>query len=222
MTNLPIITVDGPEASGKGTLARRLADNLEFFYLDTGAIYRTVAYAMLAVGMDPDEPILAEAAAMGVAVDFEPSLLLNPNIRTGEVGQAASKVARHPGVRAALLDIQRQAAKNPPKGYKGAVLDGRDTGTVVCPDANVKIFLTADAGERAQRRFKELQNKGQSVTYEAVLKALEERDLRDSTREIAPLRPAEDAAVVDTTGMDADQALNAVLALVRDRLSRQA
>jgi len=220
MTNLPIITVDGPEASGKGTLARRLADNLEFFYLDTGAIYRTVAHAMLGLRMDLDDPLVAETAAMGVAASFEPVMLLNPDIRTGEVGQAASKVARHPGVRAALLDIQRQAAKNPPKGYKGAVLDGRDTGTVVCPDADVKVFLTAKAEERAQRRFKELQNKGGRVTYEAVLKALEERDLRDSTRDVAPLRPAEDAAMVDTTGMDADQALNHVLGIVRDRLAK--
>lgn len=221
MTATPIITVDGPEASGKGTLARQLAAALNYYYLDTGAIYRSVAYVMMRTGMDPDNADMATMAAKALAADFDGELLANPAIRTGDVGQNASKVARHPGVRAALLDIQRAAANNPPKPYEGAVLDGRDTGTVVCPNANVKIFLTASAQERAQRRFKELQNRGQEVTYAAVLQALEERDERDATRDVAPLKPAEDAAMVDTSGMDAESVLKSVLDLVRDRLAKQ-
>ncbi|HEY8964654.1 MAG TPA: (d)CMP kinase [Alphaproteobacteria bacterium] len=217
----PIITVDGPEASGKGTLAKSIAAALNFYHLDTGAIYRSVAYNMMQYGLDPDDAETATKSAETLAAQFDVNLLLRPEIRTGEVGQNASKVARHAGVRMALLDIQRLAAKHPPKGFAGAVLDGRDAGTVVCPDADVKIFLTASAAERAQRRYKELQNRGQTVTYEAVLKALEERDLRDSTRDVAPLKPAEDAAVVDSGGMDADQVLETVLGLVRDRLAKK-
>ncbi len=217
MSDAPIITIDGPSASGKGTLARRLADKLEFYYLDTGAIYRVLALHLLSHKIDPDNAEAATAEAEAFARTFVPAMTEIPEIRTDIVAQATSKASRHPGVRAALLQIQRDLANTPPKPCKGAVLDGRDTGTVVCPDAPLKIFLTADPAERAARRTKELLSRGLDVTYEAVLQDLEARDLRDASRDVAPLRPAQDAATVDTSAMDADAALEFVLSLVRSR-----
>ncbi|MCB1538922.1 MAG: (d)CMP kinase [Rhodospirillales bacterium] len=213
----PVITIDGPSASGKGTLARALAKRLNFYYLDTGAIYRALALDLLARGIDPDDADSCAAEARRFAPLFRPEMTETPDIRTDTVAQASSKSSRHPGVRAALLDLQRDLAHNPPAPFKGAVLDGRDTGTVVCPDAPLKLFLTANPAERAVRRTKELLSRGIPTTYEAVLQDLESRDARDSSRDVAPLRPAEDAAAVDTTDMDADAALDHVLSLVRAR-----
>jgi cytidylate kinase len=144
-------------------------------------------------------------------------MIADPAIRTAEAGQAASQTSRHAGVRTALLDLQRNLSANPPKPFKGAVLDGRDTGTIVCPDAPLKIFLTASPEERAQRRTKELLSRGLPANYASVLQDLEARDTRDASRDVAPLRPAEDAAMVDTSAMDADAALEFVLKIVRDR-----
>lgn len=215
----PIITIDGPAASGKGTLARRLAEQLGYYYLDSGAIYRLVALKMLNAGMNPDDEAAATATARAFVSEFDAAQILNPEIRTSAVSAAASKSSRFAGVREALLQIQRNVAHNPPTPCKGAVLEGRDIGTVVCPDADVKIFLTASPEARAERRTKELLSRGEKTTYEAVLQDLKERDERDSTREVAPLRPAQDAATVDTSGMDAEAALAHVLGLVRKRLS---
>lgn len=215
----PIITIDGPAASGKGTLARRLAEQLGYYYLDSGAIYRLVALKMLNAGMNPDDEAAATATARAFVSEFDAAQILNPEIRTSAVSAAASKSSRFAGVREALLQIQRNVAHNPPAPCKGAVLEGRDIGTVVCPDADVKIFLTASPEARAERRTKELLSRGEKTTYEAVLQDLKERDERDSTREVAPLRPAQDAATVDTSGLDAEAALAHVLGLVRKRLS---
>lgn len=215
----PIITIDGPSASGKGTLAKRLAKELGFYYLDTGAIYRLVGLQLLKARINPDDAQAAEKEAKRLAETFKPDMIDNPDIRSDAVAQATSRASRHAAVRDALLQIQRNLAHNPPKPFKGVVLDGRDTGTIVCPDAPVKLFLTANAPIRAQRRTKELQNRGLPANYAAVLQDLETRDLRDSSRDVAPLRPAEDAATVDTSAMDADAALAHVLGLVRDRLS---
>jgi len=212
-----IITIDGPSASGKGTLAKNLAARLNFFYLDTGAIYRLLGLHLLNNGIDPDNPRACAAEASKFAAHFTPAMVDNPAIRNDFVADATSRSSKHPGVRMALLDIQRNLAKNPPQPYRGSVLDGRDTGTVVCPDAPLKLFLTASPEIRAQRRTKELQSKGLDVTYEAVLQDLEARDTRDASREVAPLRPAQDAATVDTSDLDADAALEKVLEIVRDR-----
>lgn len=218
----PIITIDGPAASGKGTLAKRLAATLGYYYLDSGAIYRLLALQILRAGANPDNEAEATKAAEAFIKTFDISQINTPDIRTDAVALAASKSSRFAGVRAALLAAQRSVAHTPPAPFKGAVLEGRDTGTVVCPDADVKIYLTASPEARATRRTKELLSRGESVTYEAVLQDLVERDERDSTRAVAPLRPAEDAATVDTSGLDADAALAHVLGLVRKSLPNSA
>ncbi len=205
-----IVAVDGPSASGKGTLARGLAAALDFAYLDTGLLYRAVGAAVLAAGGDPAEPAAAAAAARNLdltALDPTP-------LRREAVGQAASQVAPIPEVRAALLDHQRRFAAAAPGGKAGAVLDGRDIGTVVCPRAEVKIFVTASAEERARRRHKELLERGEASIYARVVADLRERDRRDSERAVAPLQPAADAEVLDTTGIDAEAALQAALEIV--------
>lgn len=197
-----IVAVDGPAASGKGTLARRIAERLGFAHLDTGRLYRAVGLAVVRAGRDPADPAAAEAAARSL----DPDALDDPDLAGDEAAQAASIVAAIPGVRAALLALQRAFAHNPPAGKPGAVLDGRDVGTVVCPDADIKFFVTASARVRAERRHKELLNRGEVSIYARVLQDLRERDARDSTRDVAPLKPAEDAIVLDTSGMDADAA----------------
>jgi len=197
-----IIAVDGPAASGKGTLARRIAQHMGFAHLDTGRLYRAVGVAVIRAGRDPSDAGAAEAAARALA----PDVLDDPALAGDEAAQAASKVAAIPAVRAALLDLQREFAENPPGGKAGAVLDGRDIGTVVCPDANIKFFVTASAQTRAERRHKELLNRGETSIYARVLQDLRERDARDSARNVAPLKPAGDAIVLDTTEMDADAA----------------
>ena len=205
-----IIAIDGPAAAGKGTLARRLAAELGFDYLDTGLIYRAVGMKLARAGQDPSEVDAAERTARALA----PADLDAPDLRVDEAAQAASKVAAIPGVRAALLDFQRSFASQPPGG-KGAVLDGRDIGTVVCPNAQVKLFVTASLEKRAERRLKELQEKGSDVIHSTVLADMRERDDRDRNRSAAPLIAAEDATVLDTSDLDADQAFAVALQLVR-------
>lgn len=208
-----IIAVDGPVAAGKGTLARRLAAALNCAYLDTGSIYRAVAARILAAGGDPEDGETAAATAQAL----EPIDLERDDLRLETVSQAASKVAANPAVRAALLDFQRNFAARPPAGRQGAVLDGRDIGTVVCPDADVKFFLTASVEARAARRHKELIQRGEESIYARVLQDLRERDARDSGRATAPLKAAEDAVRLDTSEMDADQAFEVAMAEIARR-----
>lgn len=205
-----IIAVDGPVAAGKGTLARRLAALYGYAYLDTGALYRAVGAKVLREGGDPANPVAAAVAAAGLA-DGD---LKAADLRTEPVGLAASKVAAIPAVRAALLDYQRRFAAAPPGGQPGAVLDGRDIGTVVCPDAPVKLFVTARDDIRAARRHKELIDKGENPTYDQVLADLRRRDAQDQARETAPLRPAGDAHLLDTSDLDIEAAVQAAHAIV--------
>ena len=208
-----IIAIDGPAASGKGTLARRLARHFGLNYLDTGSLYRAVAFRALRAGADPADP----AAAIAAARQVETRDLDDPRLRDDKVAQAASKVAAISGVRAALLALQRDFARR----GQGAVLDGRDIGTVVCPDADAKVFLTATVEARAMRRFKELQARGDTAIYDHVLQDMKLRDARDRERQTAPLRPASDAFELDTTALDADAAFAAVLRLIGERPSRR-
>lgn len=202
-----IVAIDGPAAAGKGTLARRLAHRLGLAMLDTGLLYRAVGWRVLEAGEDPAD---AEAATRA-ALALEAQDLDNPRLRDDACAVAASKVAAVPAVRAALLDMQRRFARNPPPGAKGAVLDGRDIGTVVCPDADVKFFITATVEARAERRLKELRERGQEAIYGRVLQDMKERDTRDSDRGVAPLVPADDAVVIDTGPLDADRVFSMAL-----------
>lgn len=201
-----IIAIDGPAASGKGTLAKRIAERLGFHCLDTGLLYRAVARDVLASGFRLEDPWAALVAARGL----QPATFGDPALRGIPAGDRASVVARIPQVRAALLAYQRDFARQAP----GAVLDGRDIGTVVCPDADLKIFVTASPEERARRRFLEHQGRGEAITFEAVLADIRARDARDSDRAIAPLKAAADAVTIDTTAMDADAAFEAAMAAV--------
>jgi cytidylate kinase len=210
MTNSVVIAVDGPVAAGKGTLARRLADRYGYAYLDTGSLYRAVGSRVLRAGGDP-----ADAGfAAKMAESLEESDLAAKDLRSEAVGLAASKVAVVPGVRAALLEYQRRFAFSPPGGKPGAVLDGRDIGTVVCPEAAVKLFVTARDEIRADRRHKELMDKGENVTFERVLADLRQRDDQDRTRSTAPLRPAEDAHLLDTSDLAIEAAVTAAADIV--------
>ncbi len=199
-----VIAIDGPAASGKGTLARRIARHYDFAYLDTGSLYRAVGLATLRSGGDP--AILAAA--------LDPKLLEDKEIRSEAAGEAASRIASLPAVRAALLGWQRRFAAAPPGGKAGAVLDGRDIGSVVCPEAPVKIFLTASAAARARRRVEELQAKGEAAIYARVLADLEARDRRDQTREAAPLRPAEDAVLIETSDLGIEAVFQRARAII--------
>jgi cytidylate kinase len=209
-----IIAIDGPAASGKGTLARRVAAALDYAYLDTGLLYRATGAKVLAMGGDPDDAAVAVEAAQ----KLQPGELENEDLRGEDVGTAASRVAAIPQVRAVLLDFQRRLAKTPPGNRHGAVLDGRDIGTVVCPDAPIKFFLTASVAERANRRFKQLQEKNPAAIYERVLNELEERDARDSARDVAPLKMADNAIHIDTDRLNADAVYNAVMAHIRTHM----
>lgn len=210
-----IIAIDGPAAAGKGTLAQNLAKHFNYAFLDTGRLYRAVGYTVLQAGKDPSD----ETSATESAKAFDPkninAVLKNPALRDEATGNAASKVAVIPAVRAALLDLQRDFAKNPffedGTPAKGAVLDGRDVGTVVCPDADVKFFVTASAEVRADRRFKELKDADKPADYDKILADIKERDKRDSERATAPLKPAEDACVLDTSNLNATQVFQAAL-----------
>jgi cytidylate kinase len=209
-----IIAVDGPAAAGKGTLGRRLAKLHNLAFLDTGGLYRAVALRVLDSGGDPADPATAEAAAKAVqATDLD-----SPRLREDHVSKASSVVAAVPGVRDALLAFQRDFARHPPEGFKGALLDGRDIGTVVCPNATVKLFVTASAEARAMRRFKELQAASTKIIYERVLQDIEQRDARDRERQTAPLRPADDAIELDTTALDADAAFAKAADLIAQKL----
>ncbi len=201
-----IIAIDGPAASGKGTIARRLAAHYGLPHLDTGLLYRAVARALL----DFDHPLGDETAAVRAAQALDRSHLDETRLRGREMGEAASVVAALPAVRAALVDWQRAFARR----AEGAVLDGRDIGTVICPDAPVKIFVTATPEERARRRFRELAGRGESVTFEDVLDDIRRRDARDSGRATAPLAVAPDARLLDTTSLDIEQAFRAAVAIV--------
>jgi cytidylate kinase len=211
---LPVIAIDGPAAAGKGTLARRLAHRFDFAHLDTGSIYRAVGRDVLAAGLDPAD----EAAAAACARRLDPATLSDRRLRDEDVARASSVVAAHPAVRRALLDFQRDFARRPPGGKRGAVLDGRDVGTVVCPDAPLKLFVTAGIEARAERRFRELAARGEAVDFASVLADLRARDARDSVRAVAPLKPAADATTIDTSTLDADAVFAQVLALAEERL----
>lgn len=198
-----IIAIDGPAASGKGTLARRLGAHLGFHVLDTGLLYRAVARDVEARGFRLDD----RWASLVAARSLDPSTLDDPALRGVPAGDKASVVAKLPEVRTALLQYQRNFARLMP----GAVLDGRDIGTVVCPDANIKIFITATAEERARRRHLEHQARGEPATYDALLADIRSRDARDSGRSVAPLAAAPDAITIDTTTLDADAVFDAAL-----------
>jgi cytidylate kinase len=207
-----VVAIDGPAASGKGTLARRLAARFGLAHLETGALYRATGLLVLEGGGDPADPVAAIAAARRV----DAGMLSDPRLRGEAVAAASSVVAEIPGVRAALLDFQRDFAAHPPPPARGAVLDGRDIGSVVCPAADVKLFVTASPPVRARRRLSELQASGSVAIYEDVLQELKDRDTRDTGRSTAPLAAPPDAIVVDTTALDAD----AVLARVSKTIAR--
>ncbi len=224
MSPVPVIAIDGPSGSGKGTIARLVADRLGFHLLDSGALYRLVALAGARLGLGDDD----EAGHAAVARDLDAVFGVDSSgeevvhlggvdvtaaIRTETAGAAASRVAAMPAVRTALLERQRGFAQAP-----GLVADGRDMGTVVFPSAPLKIYLTASAGERARRRHKQLKEKGLTVNLADLSQEIQERDRRDSDRPVAPLRPAADAVVLDSTGLDIEQVVDQVLALARGRL----
>ena len=209
-----VITVDGPSAAGKGTLARRLAAHFGFDFLDTGGLYRGVGLMVLRAGRDPADAVAAIAAAEAL----KPDLLGDPALREEATSRAASIVAAIPGVRAAILNWQRDFAAKPPKSGRGAVLDGRDIGTVVCPDAPAKLFITASVEARAQRRFKELQERGEKAIYARVLQDMQERDARDQGRSISPTKAAADAKIIDTSDLTADQVFDQALAFVTSKM----
>jgi cytidylate kinase len=205
-----IVAIDGPAASGKGTLARKLAAHFGLPHLDTGLLYRATARALIEQGYDLGDKEAAIAAARGLALtDFDENAL-----RGHEMAEAASIVAAIPEVRAALVDLQRAFARRP----GGAVLDGRDIGTVICPEARPKIFVTASAGARATRRALELRARGEAADYAAVLAEILQRDERDKTRAAAPLVPAADAVLLDTTTLDIEGAFRAAVKIVSDCL----
>ncbi|MBP6986437.1 MAG: (d)CMP kinase [Alphaproteobacteria bacterium] len=196
-----IVTVDGPSGSGKGTLSRKIADYYNLAFLDTGLLYRAVAEEALGLGL----PIDNVSAIIRVAQNLHDVSLEKEKLRSDEVAVMASKVAVIPEVRQALLEFQRQYAYKSHQGRNGVVLDGRDTGTVICPDADFKVYLTSAVEVRAQRRQKELQNLGIKSIYSEVLSDMIARDKRDSEREISPLRPAIDAHIIDTSEKTSDE-----------------
>jgi len=207
-----VIAIDGPAASGKGTLARRLAAHYGLPHLDTGLLYRATACALIEEGLRLDDVDAAVAAARGLSlIDFD-----DAKLRTREMGEASSVVAALPEVRAALIDLQRSFAA----GASGAVLDGRDIGTVICPNAPVKIFVTASAETRAQRRALELAARGEKADYPEILADVKKRDARDSGRGAAPLKAAADAVTLDTSDLDIDAAFAAALAVAEAARSK--
>lgn len=201
-----VIAVDGPTASGKGTLARRLAAHFGYDWLDTGGLYRATALRLIRAGDARDDAGAAVRAAQGI----RPDDLADPELRAEATGNLASAVAAMQPVRDALFDYQRAFAAKPPGG-RGAVLDGRDIGTVICPDADVKLFITASPEVRARRRFDELVARGREIAFETVLSDLRARDARDSGRKNAPLKPADDAVLIDTSELDIETAFSTAL-----------
>lgn len=218
------VAIDGPSGAGKSTLARSVAARLNFLYVDTGAIYRTIGYAVWRKGIDPRD----RSAVVAVLPDLEICLTygtdglqhmelngmdVTAEIRLPEVSRYASLVSAYPEVRAYLLEMQRQLARE-----NSVVMDGRDIGTVVLPHAQLKVFLTASAQERARRRVRQLEESGQAADYEAILRDIQQRDYQDSHREVAPLRPAEDAVLVDTSQDSFARSVERLVGLVRERL----
>ncbi len=201
-----IIAIDGPAASGKGTLGKRLAHHYGFRHLDTGVIYRAVAQALLESGA----ALTDEAAAVAAAMELDPEKFGNPVLKTQTVGDAASVVSAIPKVREVLLNFQRQFAADPP----GAVLDGRDIGTVICPDADVKIFVVADPKVRAHRRTLEARGRGEAADEALVLADILKRDERDKNRATAPLKCAPDAHVLDNSNLDIEGGVRAAIAII--------
>jgi cytidylate kinase len=223
MQRTPILTIDGPSGSGKGTISRQVALRLGWHLLDSGALYRLVALAGAKAGLHPDDVVghAKAAAAMDVRFDVDEAgeevVILGGQVVTGEIrtevaGLGASRVAVWGEVRSALLERQRAFAQPP-----GLVADGRDMGTVVFPAADLKIYLTASPEERAQRRYKQLKDKGSDVSLAALSREITERDRRDSTRAVSPLKPAPDAEVIDSTGLTIDQVIDRVLTSGRAR-----
>ena len=208
-----VIAVDGPAASGKGTLARRLAGHLGYAYLDTGLIYRAVGLALIRQNLAKAEL----GAALDAASNLSPQDLDDPELRDDKAAGMASQVAALPEVRKALIDYQREFSRKPPGQAKGVVLDGRDIGTVICPDADAKIFVDASVETSANRRVKELRERGVAAIYARVLQDMKERDTRDRSRSVAPMVPAEDAHSLDTTNLDADGAFHAALGFITSR-----
>ncbi|WP_205746318.1 (d)CMP kinase [Dyella amyloliquefaciens] len=221
-TTVPVLTIDGPSGSGKGTISRRVAETLGWRLLDSGALYRAVGYAAGAEGLDLSDVDAMTRCAQTTKIRFHAAadgsdtrVLVNGHdatdeLRTETAGAAASAIASIPSVRQALVDMQLAFRKNP-----GLVADGRDMGTVIFPDAPFKVFLTASAAERAKRRYKQLKEKGLSVTLATLQREIEARDARDASRTVAPLKPAVDAVFIDTTGMGIEDVVAKVLAVVR-------
>lgn len=219
---VPVLAIDGPSGSGKGTISRQVADKLGWRLLDSGALYRAVGYAAGAEGLDLSDADAVTRCAQVTRIRFQPAadggdtrVIVNGHdatdeLRTETAGAAASAIASIPSVRQALVDLQLAFRKAP-----GLVADGRDMGTVIFPDAPYKVFLTASAAERAKRRYKQLKEKGLNVTLAALQREIEARDERDASRAVAPLRAAEDAVLVDTTGMPIDAVVAKVFAVVR-------
>ena len=201
-----IIAIDGPAASGKGTLAKRIAERFGLDHLDSGLLYRAVARDVQARGQALEDTQAATAAARAL----DPATLGDPSLRSPGAGEAASVVARFPPVRAALLQFQREFARRP----RGSVLDGRDIGTVVCPDADVKIYVTATPEVRARRRYLEMQSRGETATYEGVLADIHRRDARDAGRDASPMRAAGDAFLLDTSSLDIEAAFDTAVGVI--------
>lgn len=217
------VAIDGPAGAGKSTIARAAAQKLGYVYVDTGALYRTVGVYSIRTGTDYKNPEAVEKTLEHIRVDLKfidgvQHVFLNgedvsDEIRLPEASMAASAVSAIPAVRAFLFDLQRDIAK-----HNDCIMDGRDIGTVVLPDAKVKIFLTADPELRAERRYKELLEKGQNVKYEDVLADLKERDYADSHRAVAPLKPAEDSVTVDTTKLNLEESIEAIIDTIKEQL----
>lgn len=216
-----VIAIDGPSASGKGTLGKKIAERLGYAYLDTGALYRAVALATLEINGDPSDAAGVMQALAIIQRNLTPELLSNPALRTSEVTEAASKVAAIPEVRAALLQYQRDFAQNPPENYGGAVLDGRDIGTVVCPNADIKFYVTASIEERARRRYQETRAIDANISYEQVLENMQARDQRDQTRSIAPAVAAQDAITLDTSSLSPMAAMDQAITLIWEKFLNQ-
>ena len=217
------VAIDGPSGAGKSTLARSAAARLGYLYVDTGAIYRTIGCAAARLGIDPGDQaaVVAMLPALSISLTYGEDGLqhmalngedVTAEIRLPEMSRYASQVSAYPEVRAYLLEMQRQLARE-----HSVIMDGRDIGTVVLPDAEVKVFLTASAEERARRRMLELQQRGTPESYEDILRAIEERDWNDTHRSAAPLRQAEDAVVLDTTHLDFNESEEALLRIIRER-----
>ena len=224
MPRIPVLTIDGPSGSGKGTISRAVAERLGWHYLDSGALYRAIGLAAAWEVVDLSDPEAVAQCARRTDIRFEtqgsgePHVIVNGKdatrqLRTETAGAAASAIAAHPPVRAALVDLQKGFRRAP-----GLVADGRDMGTVIFPDAPYKVFLTASAEERAQRRYKQLKEKGVSVNLAGLLHEIAARDERDAGRAVAPLKPAEDAVIVDSTGTPITEVIERVLSVLPEKL----